>query len=48
MAVSLVLSLKKENEAPGAPERNGVFTSGIVSVRHGRKVGIFFTGRKHA
>lgn len=29
-------------------ERTGVFTSGIVSTRDGRKIGLFFTGRKHA
>lgn len=29
-------------------ERTGVFTSGIVSTRGGRKIALFFTGRKHA
>jgi transposase len=29
-------------------ERTGVFTSGIVSVTGGRRIGLFFTGRKHA
>jgi transposase len=29
-------------------ERTGVFTSGIVSTREGRKIALFFTGRKHA
>ena len=43
-----VLSLKEENDGPEAPERKGVFTSGIVSVREGWKAGMFFTGRKHA
>jgi transposase len=43
-----VLSLKAENDGPGAPERKGVFTSGVVSVREGREVALFFTGRKHA
>jgi len=31
-----------------APERSGVFTSGIVSTRQGRQIALFFTGRKHA
>lgn len=31
-----------------ADERTGVFTSGIVSVSGGRKIALFFTGRKHA
>lgn len=43
-----VLSLKEENDGPDAPERKGVFTSGIVSVRNGRRLAVFFTGRKHA
>jgi len=43
-----VLDLKAENEGPDAPKRKGVFTSGVVSVREGRKVALFFTGRKHA
>ena len=29
-------------------ERTGIFTSGIVSTRAGRKIALFFTGRKHA
>jgi transposase len=29
-------------------ERTGVFTSGIVSTREGRRSALFFTGRKHA
>jgi transposase len=29
-------------------ERTGVFTSGIVSSKEGRKIALFFTGRKHA
>jgi transposase len=29
-------------------ERTGVFTTGIVSTREGRKIALFFTGRKHA
>ena len=29
-------------------DRTGIFTSGIVSVSEGRKIALFFTGRKHA
>jgi transposase len=32
----------------GPDERTGVFTSGIVSVTAGHRIGLFFTGRKHA
>jgi transposase len=37
----------EEAEEPGR-DRTGVFTSGIVSTREGRKIALFFTGRKHA
>src|SRR5262249_1065026 len=30
------------------PERKGVFTSGIVATRAGRRVALFFTGHRHA
>ena len=30
------------------PNRTGIFTSGIISEREGRKIALFFTGRKHA
>src|SRR5579863_5733726 len=29
-------------------DRTGVFTSGIVSTRHGQKIALYFTGRQHA
>jgi transposase len=38
---------RAEGEEPDA-DRIGVFTSGIVSTREGRKIALFFTGRKHA
>jgi transposase len=31
-----------------APQRSGIFTSGIVSTREGQKIALFFTGHKHA
>jgi len=43
-----VLSLKEENDSPEAPDRKGVFTTGIVSEVAGRKIGVFLTGRQHA
>jgi transposase len=32
----------------GSKERRGLFTSGIVSTREGRRIALYFTGRKHA
>jgi transposase len=32
----------------GSKERTGLFTSGIVSTREGRRIALYFTGRKHA
>jgi transposase len=32
----------------GAKQRTGLFTSGIVSMREGRRIALFFSGRKHA
>jgi transposase len=54
-----VLELLPEADRAGPPadeispdedsaQRTGVFTSGIVSTRQGRKVALFFTGRQHA
>lgn len=54
-----ILSLMKENEAaravvaeerndPKERDRTGIFTSGIVSTREGKKITLFFTGRQHA
>ncbi len=36
---------RKRGEPPG---RRGMFTSGIVSVKEGRRIALFFTGREHA
>jgi transposase len=44
-----VLALMKENQTNEDSEaRTGMFTSGIVSTQAGRKIALFFTGRKHA
>jgi hypothetical protein len=36
-----------EDEEPGK-QRTGLFTSGIVSTREGRRIALFFSGRQHA
>lgn len=36
------------NAATRAPERTGIFTSGIVATRDGHRVALFFTGHRHA
>lgn len=45
-----VLSLirNRGTDTEVSPERTGVFTSGIVSIRGGHRIALFFTGRKHA
>lgn len=45
-----VLSLGRNRPSDGevGPERTGVFTSGIISIRQGCRIALFFTGRKHA
>ena len=45
--VARVLSLRREQPEKG-DDRTGVFTSGIVATREGRKVALYFTGRQHA
>ncbi len=56
--VMKVLSLINENDQKkkakgkskqeGKPARTGMFTSGLVSIRDGKKIALFQTGRKHA
>jgi transposase len=36
------------DDSEPAPQRSGIFTSGIVSTREGQKIALFFTGHKHA
>jgi transposase len=49
-----VLALAEANRtqvkeaSSSSPERTGLFTSGIVSTREGQRIGLFFTGRRHA
>ena len=47
-AASAEAAQSKVNEEGIDPDRTGVFTSGIVSTREGKKIALFFTGRKHA
>src|SRR5262249_52102370 len=35
-------------EGDDADERSGLFTSGVVALRDGRRVALFFSGRRHA
>jgi transposase len=35
-------------EANDADERSGLFTTGVVALRDGRRVALFFSGRRHA
>jgi len=37
-----------ENEGNDADERTGLFTSGVVALRDGHSVALFFSGRRHA
>jgi transposase len=40
---------ERRARSPSDPKmRTGIFTSGIVSVRDGREIALFFTGNKHA
>jgi len=50
MKILAVMTERAKNEAAAkdAPQRKGVFTSGIVSTNAGRRIALFFTGRKHA
>ena len=37
-----------KNNGKDAPDRKGIFTSGIVSIGDGYRIAMFFTGHKHA
>lgn len=44
-----ILTLMKESASDEQnSDRTGIFTSGIVSTREGRRIALFFTGRQHA
>ena len=40
--------LGAEGEGIDADERSGLFTSGVVALRDGRRAALFFSGRRHA
>lgn len=47
--LSVMAEIEKEVKAAGGKKvRTGIFTTGIVSINDGRKIALFFTGRKHA
>jgi transposase len=50
MPVLALTGKRRAKEAPedDPPERTGMFTTGIVSRLGGRRITLFFTGRKHA
>jgi transposase len=37
-----------DDDLPDLPNRTGVFTSGLVSIRGGHRIALFVTGRRHA
>src|SRR5208282_4653838 len=45
-----VLAQGEQGEAKGsdADQRTGLFTSGVVALRDGHRVALFFSGRRHA
>jgi transposase len=49
MKILALMKEQREREARNDPlSRTGVYTSGIVSTAEGRRIALFFTGRKHA
>src|ERR1039457_6206861 len=48
LVLALRWSLGRGTDEDDAPERTGVFTSGIVSTAQKQTIALFFTGRQHA
>ena len=50
MKILELMEKRKKQEAVSGkdPERTGIFTSGIVSTKDGRRIALFFTGQQHA
>ena len=44
---ALADAVDEEHSATG-PNRTGLFTSGVVATREGRRIALFFSGRRHA
>jgi transposase len=40
--------MESSDEEDDAPDRTGLFTSGLVATRDGKQIALFFSGRKHA
>jgi len=47
-AAALAESGEPKHDAESDPDRTGVFTSGVVATREGRRIALFFSGRRHA
>jgi hypothetical protein len=48
LALADAIRAEVKEESSSSDERTGLFTSGIVSTQQGQRVGLFFTGRRHA
>jgi transposase len=47
-SAALAESDERKNDAESEPDRTGLFTSGVVATREGRRIALFFSGRRHA
>jgi transposase len=47
-AAALAESDERKHDAEREPDRTGLFTSGVVATREGRRIALFFSGRRHA
>jgi hypothetical protein len=43
-----VLTLIAENRQPDAPERTGIYTTGLIAEVEGRRICLYYAGRQHA
>ena len=48
LALAAARRAELKEASSNSDERTGLFTSGIVSTREGKRVALFFTGRRHA
>jgi hypothetical protein len=48
MKILALMQQDNNMDDQGQPERKGMFTTGILSTINDQKIGLFFTGRKHA
>lgn len=47
-AAALAESSEQKNSAESDPDRKGLFTTGVVATHQGRRMALFFSGRRHA